>query len=249
MKLLIIGGGGHLGRLVGPALAESHRVTVADRMPDLRLDWATTTVVDVLDQDALARAAEDMDAIVYMAMGTKEDWGSPEWARSQFDVNVTGLYNALQAAARADVRRVVIAGSLSVFDAFLSSTDDATPDAVDAYGLSKRLGEDVARAAATELDLHITILRLVLPMADDVWLASADDKHATVMTSGSDTAAAFGAAVLRDEPGCTAMAITGDHERRHLDWSRAEALLDWRPLSRRPFVTSASTAAFSAAED
>ncbi|MDQ0727603.1 NAD(P)-dependent oxidoreductase [Microbacterium sp. W4I20] len=242
MKLLIIGGGGHLGRLIGPTLAESHLVKVADRMPDLRLGWATTIEVDVLDQDALTRAAEGMDAIVYMAMGTKEGWGSPAWARSQFDVNVTGLYNALQAAARADVRRVVIAGSLSVFDAFLSSTDDSTPDAVDAYGLSKRLGEDVARAAATEHGLHITILRLVLPMADDVWLASSDDKHAIVMTSASDTAAAFGAAVLRDEPGCTAMAITGDHQRRHLDWSRAERLLGWQPQSRRPRDAAASSA-------
>ncbi|MHC9045642.1 NAD-dependent epimerase/dehydratase family protein [Microbacterium saperdae] len=249
MKLLIIGGGGHLGRLVGPALAESHRVTVADRIPDLRLEWATTIEVDVLDQDALTRAAEGMDAIVYMAMGTKEGWDSPAWARSQFDVNVTGLYNALQAAPRAGVRRVVIAGSLSVFDAFLSSTDDATPDAVDAYGLSKRLGEDVAHAAAREHGLHVTILRLVLPMADDVWQSSSEDKHATVMTSASDTAAAFGAAILRDEPGCTAMTITGDHERRHLDWSRAETLLDWRPLSRRPRAVVASVEAFSRVED
>lgn len=243
MKLLIIGGGGHLGRLIGPTLAESHHVTVADRMPGLRLDWATTTAVDVLDQDALTRAAEGMDAIVYMAMGTKEGWGSPAWARSQFDVNVTGLYNALQAAARADVRRVVIAGSLSVFDAFLTSTDESTPDAVDAYGLSKRLGEEVASAASAEHGLHITILRLVLPVGDDVWMASSDDKHATVMTSASDTAAAFGAAVLRDEPGCTAMTVTGDHERRHLDWSRAERLLGWQPRSRR------AAGAFSAPED
>lgn len=241
MKLLIIGGGGHLGRLIGPVLAESHLVTVADRLPDLRLDWATTRAVDVLDQDALTHAAEGMDAIVYLAMGTKDGWGGPAWARSQFDVNVTGLYNALQAAARSEVRRVVIAGSLSVFDDFLSSTEETTPDAVDAYGLSKRLGEEVARAAAAEHGLHITILRLVLPMADDVWLASADDKHAAVMTSASDTAAAFGSAVLRDEPGCTTMTITGDHERRHLDWSRAERLLDWQPLARRPLAAAASS--------
>lgn len=233
MNLLIIGGGGHLGRLIGPTLAQDHHLTVADRSPGLHLDWADTVVVDVLDQDQLEAAARGADLVVYMAMGTKEGWGSPDWARSQFDVNVTGLYNALQAAARAGVGRVVIAGSMSVFADFMIAKEDTVPDAVEAYGLSKRLGEEVARAAVVELGLHVTVLRLVLPTADEVWQDSTDDKHAEVMTTGTDTAAAFMAAISVDIPGFTAVTITGDHERHHLDWSPAKRLLGWEPRSRR----------------
>lgn len=233
MRILVIGGAGHLGRLIVPALAEMHSVTVADRVGGPVPDGVATVLIDVLDQDRLAEVSKDMDLVLYMAMGTKEGWGTPVWARSQFDVNVTGLYNAVQASARSGVPRVLVAGSMSVFERFLEAEDETVPDAFDAYGLSKRLGEEVCAAACVEHGLDVTVLRLVLPLSDAEWRDALDDKHADVMTSASDTAAAFLAAIATPIPGFTTLTVTGDHERRHLDWSRTQRLLGWSPRSRR----------------
>ena len=100
----MIGGAGRVASLVVPRLAREHHVTVADRQP---ADWwdGDFVRIDLLDHDRLPGLFESQDALVFMAMGPKEGWGSTEWARQHFDVNVTGPYLAMQAAGRAGVRR------------------------------------------------------------------------------------------------------------------------------------------------
>jgi len=106
MRIVVIGGSGRVASLVVPRLAREHHVTVADRQP---ADWwdGDFVRIDLLDHDRLPGLFESQDALVFMAMGPMEGWGSTEWAQQHFDVNVTGLYLAMQAAGRAGVRRIV----------------------------------------------------------------------------------------------------------------------------------------------
>jgi nucleoside-diphosphate-sugar epimerase len=152
-------------------------------------------------------------------------------------VNVLGLHNALEAAVGCGVTQVVVAGSMSVFADFLHVAPGERPGAVEEYGLSKRLGEEVAEAAVQRHGIDVTVLRLAFPLDDETWAAEAHDKHADIMTSGTDTAAAFVAAVRRRPPGFTALAISGDRTSRIIDVREAESVLGWVPTAVRQPVT------------
>ncbi|GAA2787153.1 NAD-dependent epimerase/dehydratase family protein [Nonomuraea dietziae] len=237
MRVLVAGGSGAVGRLVVPVLATRHTVRVMDLSPprDEPFHGSEFFHGSVTDPGAVERAAEGQDAVVYLAMGRKTGWREgPEWVASHFAANVTGTYVTLQGCAAAGVRRAVYAGSMSVFTDYTARdyTSSPEPDATDAYGLTKRLGEQVCEAAAVEHGLAVTVLRLVGPMPDEEWHAYGGEHH-DVVTAGSDVAAAFLAALERAEPGHAAYTITGDHERRVLDWSPALAGLGWQPLARR----------------
>lgn len=233
MRIVMMGGAGHVGRLVGPALAAFADVTVADRAEAPAVDWARSVEVDVREPAGLREVLRGADVLVFLAMGPKEGWGSLDWAQSQFEVNVLGLYTTLEVAAECGVTHCVVAGSMSIFEDFLQVSDGDAPDANDAYGLSKRLGEEVARAAVARHGIDVTVLRLVLPMDDETWAAEADDKHADVMTSGTDTAAAFVAAIRRRPAGFATFAISGDITSRVVDVSQAQARLGWTPTAVR----------------
>ncbi|MFI6393497.1 NAD-dependent epimerase/dehydratase family protein [Nonomuraea sp. NPDC050540] len=234
MRVLVAGGSGAVGALVLPALAARHTVRVLDlRPPAEPVGYVEFVEGSVTDPAALKRAADGQDALLYLAMGRKTGWRDGlEWARTHFTVSVTGLYLTIEACAAAGVRHVVYASSMSVFAGYQSRdySTDPEPDNTDAYGLSKRLGEQVCAAAVTAHGLTATALRLVGPMGDDEWLAP---DVSPVMTAGSDVAAAFLAALDRPRPAFAAYTITGDHERRILDWTPAERDLGWSPRARR----------------
>ncbi|MFI6299170.1 NAD-dependent epimerase/dehydratase family protein [Nonomuraea sp. NPDC050790] len=234
MRVLVAGGSGAVGALVLPALAARHTVRVLDlRPPAEPVGYVEFVEGSVTDPAALKRAADGQEALVYLAMGRKTGWRDGlEWARTHFTVSVTGLYLTVEACVEAGVRRVVLASSMSVFADYQARDYAAAPqpDATDAYGLSKRLGEQVCAAAVTEHGLSATALRLVGPMSDEEWQGAGVP---AVMTSGSDVAAAFLAALDHKRPGFSAYTITGDHERRVLDWSAAERDLGWQPRARR----------------
>ena len=228
----VVGGSGDVGALVLPLLSRHHTVRVADLRPPR--GWqGEYTRADVSDPASLRAACEGSDALVFLAMGTKRDWGSADWARNQFAVNVEGLYSTLRAAAEVGVRRFAHASTASIFADYRAPLLPATGDAVDAYGLSKTAAELVCGAATREHDLSGISLRLVGPLADDAWQVYDDPHSRDVMTAGSDVARAFLAALEAPTTGYRTCMISGDHTGDHIDLTEAAELLDWRPLARR----------------
>lgn len=231
-RVVLVGGAGDVGSMIRPALSSSYQVVVADR--NVQGGSASAVPFDVLDPEPHRDVFGPGDVLVYLAMGSKADWGSLSWSRSQFDINVTGLYLTLRAAAGRGVRKVVVASSMSVFANYLDPLGLADePDAHDGYGLSKRLGEQVARAAVVAHELDVIALRLVAPVPDEEWHRG-DPPYADVMTAGSDVAGAVRAAIESPLQGFHAFTISGDHDRRRLDISAARVLLGWTPALRRP---------------
>lgn len=236
-RVTLVGGAGDVGSLILPLLSEHHEVRIADlRAPaDFDGDYVP---VDVSDAASLLTACADTDVLVYLAMGPKHGWGGAEWARRQFDVNVTGLYDTLRAAAAQGVGRFVHASTGSIFADY--EADELPPfgDATDAYGLSKAAAEMVCRAATREYGMAGISLRLIGPVSDEEWLAAVGTEHADVITAGSDIARAFASAVASSLEGYHTLMVSGDHTGTRIDCSETDRLLDWRPLARRPRVLS-----------
>lgn len=230
MRIIVIGGAGRVGSLVVPRLAEVHDVTVADRKQATW--WGGDFVeIDVLDHSRLAVLFDGIDAMVFMAMGPLEDWGSTAWARQHFDVNVTGVYLAMQAAGHAGVQRMVHTSSGSVFTNWAHRHPTELPDATDAYGLSKACGETVARAAAEEFTVPVVALRLFLPKEEEEY-AAMTGSDGGVATAGTDVAAAYAAALTVDlEPGFHTAHISGNRDGT-VSIGHARELLGWEPHIR-----------------
>lgn len=234
MRVLLIGGSGHVGSLIGPRLAaHGHTVTVFDRTPP-PYDSAAFVDGSVTDGPALQAASADQDAVVYLAMGSFRASQTPdETAGLAFDVNAKGVWLACDAAVRAGIRRFIYTSSLSVYADALSRplpSEDIVPDAVDLYGLTKTFGEMTARRFALRGLLDVFALRLCFPVADaaEVERRVAEGKDCAL--TADETAAAFLAALDHDRhAGFAAVHIVGRHAAERVSLERARTLLGWEP--------------------
>ena len=210
-RVLVTGASGRVGRHVVDALLGDCEVTVLDLAPPVQ-DVAFIEG-NVLDLGAVRAATADQDAVIHLAA---IDIGVPAEPEAYFGTNVMGTWNAVQAAREAGVRKVVLASSISAvgvgemrsdFPPEYIPIDEAHPTKpAHAYGVSKLVVEDIARAFALEGDMSITCLRPVAVIVESnlrraveranhpghPWLAS--------YVTGEDTGSAFAAALDHDAP-------------------------------------------------
>lgn len=203
MHLLLIGGGGHLGSIVRPALEREHTCRYLDTRPIPDAE-DRTIVADVNDDDAMRAALDGVDCALYMALGAGEPFAMPGDRRGPhryqnleacMSVNVLGVYRMLMHGLDMGVRRYVHASTLSVYKTSGRPPVDETyePNAWRPYGLSKRLAEQVCYAA-TQHDPEVSLLalRLVRPTTEEDWAerlaAQAAEENAGEAGAARDTA-------------------------------------------------------------
>lgn len=235
MRLLIVGGSGKVGSLVLPYLAEQHELRVFDLKPPRSDVPAEHVAGNVRDFDAVAGAMAGVDALLYMAMGPIQPWGTPENARGHLDVAVPGLYLALRAARENGVDHAVYTSSMSVYrEGGSRKYPDETvpPDAVEFYGFAKTLGEHVCANAVALGGISVVALRLCHPVADDEFPATDNPVKAIINTSARDTARAILAGLEYRGHGFEAFAISGDAGGRLVQLDKARKVLGWEPLDR-----------------
>jgi nucleoside-diphosphate-sugar epimerase len=129
---------------------------------------------DLLDAAAIRRAAVGCDAIVHLAALAHDTAGTPEQIMA---VNVLGTWHVLLAAEAAAVGRVIHFSSAQVLgiaegerlpDYF--PVDDAHPRrAMRAYGLSKRLAEDMCAGFTARTGVPTIALRPVWVLRPDMY--------------------------------------------------------------------------------
>lgn len=244
MKVLVVGGSGYVAGLTLPLLKTEYLFHIFDmRSPQLEsLRDLPYTQGDVGDLIALQKACHGCEALLYMAMGSAA-WGKDEALVTAFDVNVKGLYLALESAHRAGISHAVYTSSMSVYEGDLTKRyfpdEHITPDALHCYGFTKWLGEEVCRNTARRYAMSINALRLCHPTPDQKWLAQAQPGNPTIATAATDVARAISAALTYRGAGFEAFMISGDYEQRLMNMQKARRLLGWEPLSRP--VTSAKT--------
>ena len=168
LRTLVTGGGGFIGHhLVTGLLAEGFRVSVIDDFSTGSRDRLVSVLerIDlvegsILDGDALDRAAEGCEVIFHEA-------ALPSVARSLVDpvrtneVNVAGTISVMQAAERAGARRVVMAGSSSVYGvpAELPCRELTVAKPVSPYGVSKLAAEHYVHTLGAHSGIDTVVLR------------------------------------------------------------------------------------------
>ncbi len=232
MKILVIGGSGIVGTLVTPTLLTKHSVRVFDLRPP-QLATLEYHPGNITDFDAVEKAVQGMDALLYMAMGSL-DWDEWPGTNSGFDANVKGLHFALKAAAKAGIKQAVYTSSMSVYANLRSRyfhDEDITPDETALYGFTKWLGEEVCKNAARRWGMNVSALRLCFPTAKEKWLEETRKGTPTIATVDEDVGRAMLGA-LELQAGFQAFMISGDYEQKIMNMSKAKRMLNWEPLAR-----------------
>ncbi|HMQ31523.1 MAG TPA: NAD-dependent epimerase/dehydratase family protein [Chloroflexaceae bacterium] len=153
MRVLITGGTGFIGRRLGASLLrQGHAVRLMGRtfapVADLLAAGAEAAPADLRDPVAVAGACAGVDAVCH-AGALSAPWGR----RADFlAVNVGGTANVIAGCRRHGVRRLVAISSPAVVfagrDVVAASEDASYPRRFSsAYALSKKLAEDLVRAA------------------------------------------------------------------------------------------------------
>lgn len=213
-SVLVIGGRGFVGshvvrhliargvrvHLFGPPMADDLLADLSGRFSE--------THGSVEDRDAIAAAirTSDAKAVVAAAAHSAGRQGLMRSGDAESDralaINVLGLRNVFEAAREAGLARVVWTSSTVVYgpaDKFRGRVDeDAERAPVTFYGLTKVLGEDIARYQRDRYGMEIVGLRLPLVLGAGLWYAGAASAIAEVVSSarpGARHEAAF-----HDEP-------------------------------------------------
>ena len=168
MKAVVTGGAGFIGHhLVGGLVNVGWDVAVlddlstgkADRLAPLA-DRVEVVIGDIRDAEALDRVLADCDVVFHEA-------AIPSVARSVADprrsneVNVSGTIEVMLAAARAGVRRVIFAGSSSVYGSSpeLPRRETQREDPRSPYAASKLAAEHYVHALGELHGIETVVLR------------------------------------------------------------------------------------------
>ncbi len=155
MRVLVIGSAG----LVGAAVV---RRLEAEGMEVVPFDMSAAQ--DILDPAALLAAAQGCTCIVNAASGGRQDGDT---GRGFITHNVTGNWNVLDAARKVGARRVVTFSSVNAIGVFrgearpdyLPIDDDHPLRPPTAYGMAKRLVEELCRCFSATTDVATVVFR------------------------------------------------------------------------------------------
>jgi nucleoside-diphosphate-sugar epimerase len=156
MRVLVTGSRGLVGAAAAARLRAENCEVVAFDIADGH---------DVMDAEAVAASAVGCDAIVHAAggRGASDDPGA-----AYITHNVTGNWNILSAAQRTGVRRVVTCSSVNALGIFrgegepdyLPIDDDHPTHPSTAYGMAKRLVEELCRCFTLSTGISTVCFRL-----------------------------------------------------------------------------------------
>ncbi|CAN1572617.1 WcaG Nucleoside-diphosphate-sugar epimerases [Paracoccaceae bacterium] len=182
MRVLFTGGSGKAGKHVVAYLAsKGHRVLNFDRVP-LGLAGVHDLIGDITDAGQVYSAmrthagydemespggAQLFDAVVHFAAVPRHGM-VPD--TETFRVNTVGTYNALEAALKMGIRKVIIASSETTYGVCFSDgvvdpkvlplEEDYDIDPMDSYGMSKKVNEVTARSFQRRFGADVYALRI-----------------------------------------------------------------------------------------
>jgi len=224
MKILVTGGLGKVGQWVVRELlhAPAHEITVLDRLPGPDRSAVKYLVGNVQDLGEVMEAMAGSEAVIHLAA-----IHNPNIATTSvtYETNVIGTFNVHHAAFRLGVKRVVSASSNAVVG--WSYSDRFVPDYLpidedhpnrpeDVYGLSKEIGESIARSYARK-GLETIMLRPSGVVTPDELEQMRKDRgrpatgfHAYSYVDARDLAVAFRLALERPVASGTVLFVVAD---------------------------------------
>jgi nucleoside-diphosphate-sugar epimerase len=236
MKVLVTGGAGKVGRFVTQELVNSnHEVTVIDRVPGPERGAIKYLVGDIQDLGQVIEAMAGAEAAIHLAA-----IHNPNIATTTvtYQTNVVGTFNVHHAAYRLGIKRVVSASSNAIVgwsygENFMPDylpIDEAHPlRPEDVYGLSKEIGESIARSYALKGMETVSLRPSGVVTPDELERIKKQGGRtpagfqAYSYIDARDLAVAFRLAVECPLPGATVMFVVAD------DSTVAEPLCDLYP--------------------
>ena len=166
MKVLVTGGAGFIGsHVVDKLKSKGVNVRIFDvMMPTVREDIEYYQG-SILDITALSFAMNGVDAVMHLAAvaDVKDVFNDPHYSEA---INVRGTINVLEAARRANIKRVIYGSTTWVYsDAETGEVDESTPLHAPShlYTATKLAGEYYCLSYSRLYGLEITILRYGIP--------------------------------------------------------------------------------------
>lgn len=234
MKVLLTGAAGFVGRPTLDLLGRDHEVTAFDIKAVAGCENAVAG--DVLDYDAVMAATAGHDAIVNTIMAPNPAYSE---GGDGFTINVTGVYNLLEAARAHGIQRFVHTSSGAVHAGYpqppatFLSHDLYPLKASGPYALSKLLQEELTRNFHEQHGLSIACIR-PWGIIDAERMVTTDGHRVAAFNWGHidrrDVAAALVCALEARDIGHECfyvMATPGGY--RAVDAARTEERLGWRP--------------------
>lgn len=165
MKVLVTGGAGFIGSAVARSLVErGDDVKVFDNFltgsKEALPEGVELVEGDLRDSGSVRQACDGMDLIFHQG-AVRSVPKSVEDPVLTVECNVVGTLNVLTAAHAVGARRVVYASSSSVYGASSNAIqrEDATPDPLSPYAVSKLAGEHLCRVWTSLHGLSTVSLR------------------------------------------------------------------------------------------
>ena len=201
MKILVTGGNGRIGRFVVEELRKNGHDAIVfdvDRGNNSDGNFIAGDITIPLEID---KAAQGVDGIIHLAAIPSM---MPDIAPSEYmNVNVTGTFNVLEAAAKNNVRKAAIAGSDSALG-FVFSTHKFPPEYFpideehplkpqDPYGLSKLIGEELCKRVTRRYGVNTICLRFCW-----VWFPDTYAHRASIVENPMSVKQMWGYVDVRD---------------------------------------------------
>jgi len=245
MKVLLLGGAGHVGSFITPYLAERHELRVLDVRPPVH-PGVEYIAGSVTDPEALKVALEGMDAFIWLVM-RKAQGGSfrdqdLDTIAENYDVNCKGVHLCLFVAQELGVLRGVYTSSMSVHyraRPYYPQEELVPLDTPSVYGLSKGFGELICQYFARWWDMNLIALRITGPRTRPQFLEERRNPpepppgtSPLYVTDEQDLANAYLAALEAVQHGhgrFDAFFIAGDEAEQEHNLSKAKRQLGWSP--------------------
>ena len=248
MKVLLVGGSGHVGSFITPYLRERHALRVLDLRPP-RHDGVEYVPGSITSPDDLRRALDGVDTFINLVMKSPQGGSTTEQDLTtiveNYEVNTLGLHLLLWTAQGLGIKRGVHTSTMSVHyrERTWYPAEELVPyDAPSVYGLTKGFGELVCHYFCRWFDMNNIALRLTGPRTREQYLAERRRKRADpssvrlYVTDEEDLARAYLAALEAVQVGhgrFDAVFIAGDEREEEHNLSKARRLLGWAPQSQR----------------
>jgi len=164
MEIAVTGGAGFIGsRLTEKLIEKGHDLTIIDNLSSGKQEnipeEADFEKVDIKEDDL--ECLSGIDAVFHFAANPKVNT-FPEDRDKDFDENLEGTKNVLEACERYEVEELVFASSSVVYgeDADIPTPETGNMDPISMYGATKCGGEHICQVYQQIFDINLTIVRL-----------------------------------------------------------------------------------------